>query len=139
MVCISVTLLTNFQILDHTPTFPLNPKHPTDSKFNKVLNFAKFSYFKGLVKTSATWSLVLQYTSSNLPLLTWSLRKWYLVSMCLLFPWEIGFFDKLMADLLSTYICTSLLYCNFISLSKAFNHKLWQAGSADPIYLASQE
>ena len=38
--CISVTILTNFQILDYTPTFPFNPKHLADS--NKICDHEVF-------------------------------------------------------------------------------------------------
>ena len=69
----------------------------------------------------------------------WSLRKWNFVSICLLLPWQTGFFDRLGADLLFTKSWIGCLHSSFNSLMSAESHKHWQAISVEAIYSASQE
>ena len=65
--------------------------------------FEKTPIFYGLVMISTTCSWVEYCVSSATPSLTRSRRKWKRISMCLLRPCIIGFFESLMADMLSQY------------------------------------
>ena len=56
---------------------------------------------RGLVRMSATISVVWQYSAWSLPVCTFSLMKWYLISMCLVLDLLQWFFSKNIAPWLS--------------------------------------
>ena len=56
---------------------------------------------RGLVKMSANCLSVSMYLISISPFSTWSLRKWCLLSTCLIFLWKTGFLATEMALVLS--------------------------------------
>jgi hypothetical protein len=53
------------------------------STFSSLLNLQKVASSKGLVKISANWFSLLTPSSDISFLATWSLRKWWRISMCL--------------------------------------------------------
>ena len=84
--------------------------------------------------------------TSSFPSFTCSLRKWNLVSICLLLPWETRFLDKLIADCLSTSNLIALSTLKLTSFSNELVHLetwtyyiVWQLANKDAIYSASQE
>ena len=52
---------------------------------------------RALVKTSASWSVVLTKCTSTFPSSTWSLMKWYLSAMCLVLECCTGLWQILIA------------------------------------------
>ena len=52
---------------------------------------------RALVKTSTSWSMVLTKWISTFPSSTWSLMKWYLSAMCLVFECCTGLWQILIA------------------------------------------
>jgi hypothetical protein len=81
-----------------SPTHPTQEiKHTPSSPRKRV----KVAWSRGLVKISASWSYVGTWIKTIFPFSTLSLRKWYLISMCLVLEWSTGFFATLMALVLS--------------------------------------
>jgi hypothetical protein len=62
---------------------------------------ANVAWSKGLVRISASCFSVGTWMRSMFPFSTLSLRKWYLISMCLVLEWSMGFLARLMALVLS--------------------------------------
>ena len=56
---------------------------------------------RGLVKISASCFLMLTWRILISPLVLWSLKKWYRMSICLVLEWFTGLFASFMALLLS--------------------------------------
>ena len=106
--------------------------------FSIFLSIKNLSVFNPLVKISTTWTSVGQWCKPILPLHTWSLRKWNLVSICLLLPWLTGFLAKSMTDLLS--ICNSIFskLPHFNSASKDNSQRPWHGALQEATYSASQ-
>lgn len=104
-----------------------------------LFNLSNLTFFTGLVSMSASWHFVLQCSSSRFPLLTWSLRKWYLLFMCLLQPWHTGWFARSIADLLSTNIFIFLGSINLSSSSNISIHATWHDAYDVVTYSASQD
>jgi len=73
-----------------------------------------------------------------MPLLTWSLRKWNLVFICLLLQWDIGFLAKYIVDLLSTSNSTECASETFNSFKNDNNHKAWNFSEHVDMYSSSQ-
>lgn len=74
-----------------------------------------------------TWSWELQYLNSTTLSLVKPMRKWILVSICLLLKWKTGFLDNFIIELLSHWIKVlfSSLWASFsnIVLSQTHNTK----------------
>ena len=83
------------QTLDHKEITP-----------NCLLISTNCSSLRGYVKISASWSFVLTNSSLMSPFCAWSLRKWCLISICLVLECYMRFFDILMALVLSHLIGT---------------------------------
>jgi hypothetical protein len=69
------------------------------STLSSFLNRQNVASSSGLVKISANWSLVLTPSSDILFLTTWSLRKWWWISMCLVrkcWTWLLASFTVLL-------------------------------------------
>ena len=97
------------------------------------------SIANGFVNISANWSLDLQGFKWTSLLLTSSLIKWYLVSICLLFWWNTLFLDSAIADVLSQYIVVDPC-CLCLSPSKTLlNHTAWHATKVAATYYTSND
>ena len=97
-----------------------------DEKYQRVLPSSipnsllmKFirSSFRGFVKISANWFVVSINSNTTSPFCTWSLRKWCLMSMCLLLECWIGFLERFIALVLS-----HLMGMQLITRPKSFNY-----------------
>ena len=71
---------------------------------NSRRNFMKVFSLSGFVKISASWFSVFTNSNDTIPFSTLSRKKWCLISICLVLEWLIGFFERLMALVLSQYI-----------------------------------
>lgn len=102
-------------------------------------NSSNLTFFKGLVTISASCNYDLQYASSSFPLLTWSLKKWHLLYMCLLQPWHTWWFSISITDLLSK---NNLIFLGSMILSSLSNisiHVVWLAAYDATMYSNSQD
>jgi hypothetical protein len=79
----------------HTRTQEI--KHTPSSPRKRV----KVAWSRSLVKISDSWSCVGTWIKAIFHFSTLSLRKWYLIAMCLVLEWSTGFFATLMALVLS--------------------------------------
>ena len=94
------------------------------------------SSLRGFVKMSASYFSVHTNSSNTSPELTWSLMKWCLISMCLLLECCTGFFDRLIALVLSQNMGV-LVSSMPKSLSCCLIHKIWAQQLPAIIYSAS--
>jgi len=88
---------------------------------------------------STSWDFDLQWLILRQPLLTCSLIKWHLVSMCLLWPWDAGYLARSIADLLST---SNFIFCNnstFNPFIYESRQAAWQATSQAEMYSTSNK
>ena len=94
---------------------------------------------KAFVKPLANCWLVEIYLSSILPLLIWSLRKWYLMSMCLVRWWNSGFWlMRIQASLSSIRVTLDMCWCSGRKVLVIDLRKIASlAASAAAIYSAS--
>lgn len=67
-----------------------------------ILNTLNRSTLNALVKMSTIRISAYKYINSSFPFVTWFLRKWNFVSMCLFYPCAIGFLARIRDDS-STY------------------------------------
>lgn len=70
-----------------------------------------------LISVSTCWVSVENYVTSSFSLFTCTIRKWNLISMCLLLSYEIEFLVKLIVDLLLTNNLIGFSASNFNSSS----------------------
>ena len=68
---------------------------------NLAMNLPKIGLGSAFVKTSATWCWLLTWTSLTTLDWTYSLMKWWSMSMCLDRSWWTGFEARLIANLFS--------------------------------------
>ena len=100
-------------------------------------SFKNTSNLRGFVITLESCSCVLQCTSSTVPSLVKSRKKWNFISICLLLPCMTGFFDNFMAKLLSQKMIVHLLWI-FPSFSRTrLNQTPWHAQYAAAMNSAS--
>jgi len=100
-------------------------------------SFKNTSNLRGFVITLESCSCVLQCTSSTVPSLVKSRKKWNFISICLLLPCMTGFFDNFMAKLLSQKMIVHLLWI-FPSFSRTrLNQTSWHAQYAAAMNSAS--
>lgn len=102
-------------------------------------NSLDLTFFRGLLSMSASCLYVLQCPSSSFPLITWSIKKWYLISMCLLQPWYTGWLTRLIVDLLST---NNFSFLDSIILNSSSNipiHATWHATYDATMYSTSHD
>ena len=65
--------------------------------------YSNYVFGKGLVKISAIYSVEgIKFNLTTL-FVTCSLKKWYLIGICLVLEWRTGFFDILMGLVLSQW------------------------------------
>ena len=64
---------------------------------NSLLIAKKFSLGRGFVKISTNWFFVSTNSNMQSPFWTWSLKKWWFISICFVLECRIGFLDKLIA------------------------------------------
>jgi hypothetical protein len=74
------------------------------------------------VRASALCSFVQTLFTRIYPNSMHSLMKWNLISMCLLRPWNIGFYIRVIAELLSTNKVTIIGFLPVSSLNNVVNH-----------------
>ena len=84
---------------------------------------SKASCGSGFVKMSTTFSFVPTYSTLMLFSATYSHTKWYLIGMCLVVECITGFFEILMALVLSQYIGMGSSYSTCISIKVCFIHR----------------
>ena len=82
--------------------------------------YSKVSLGRGLVKISAIFSLVITYSNLIYFSTTFSLNMWYLIEMCLVLEWNIGFLDIFIVLVLPQCKTTSSLNSILISFSICF-------------------
>ena len=108
-----------------------------------TLNFllwnSNSSFANGFVNISANWSLDLQGFKWTSSLLTSSLIKWYLVSICLLFWWNTLFLDSAINDLLSQYIVVDPCCCYSNPSDTLLNHTSWHVAKFATTYSSSAD
>ena len=92
-----------------------------------------------LVIIFAVWTAIGQYTSLSIHFITWSLKKWNVVSMCFLFPWDTEFLARLIADLLSIINSTCCSTSILNSANKDSNHRPCEAAYLPAICSVSHE
>jgi hypothetical protein len=114
----------------HTPTQEI--KHTQRSPRKRV----KVAWSSGLVKISASWSCVGTWIVVIFRFSTFSLRKWYLTSMCLVLEWSTRFFATLMALVLSHWSGT-WVYSSPKSLILYVTQRSWQQQLAAATYSVS--
>ena len=109
--------------MEMTPNFPLRYKNA--------------SLGNGLVNMSAIYSFV--WTYSNLISLscTSSLEKWYFIAICLVLECITGFFDMLIALVLSQNMTTSSLISTFIPCNNFLNQTMLEQFTTATTYSAS--
>ena len=103
---------------------------------NSLLSSKNLSLGRALVKISANWCKVSTYSIWQSPFWIWSLRKWCLISICLVLECIIGFLVKFIALVLSHFrgilsrkMSKSSSYC--------FIHKIWAQQFPAAIYSTS--
>ena len=104
--------------------------------FSSFLNLQNWFLSKGLVNISANWSSVPIPSILMSPLFTWSLRKWWRISICFFLECWIGFYAIFTALSLSHNKRISL---NFTPKSRrvCFIHNNWAQQLPAEIYSAS--
>ena len=75
-----------------------------DTSPSLFLRYSNGSLARGFVNIFAICSFVGTYSNFTTFCATCSLRKWYLIGMCLVFEWSTGFFEILIALVLSHLI-----------------------------------
>ena len=90
----------------------------------------------GFVKILASWFSVLTWHNSISPFASWSLRKWCLISMCLVLECCTGLLASLMALSLS-HSSGILLNSQPKSLKVCFIHSNWAQQAPAAMYSAS--
>ena len=85
--------------------------------------YSKASHGSSFVEMSATCSFVPTYSTRMFFSATCSHRKWYLIGMCLVLECITGFFEILMALVLSQYIGMGSSYSTCISVKVLFHPK----------------
>jgi hypothetical protein len=103
---------------------PLKPSH-RDGKHQFSLSSSKARSVRGLVKISANCPSISMYLISISPFSTWSLKKWCLLSRCLILLWKTGFLAtettlmlSHMRGALSKITSKSLMVCTI--------HRIWE-------------
>lgn len=99
---------------------------------------SNLSFFNDLVKISINCNSDLQYSSSSLYLFIWSIRKLYILSICLLLPRLIGWLARFIVDLLSTSNFIFSCSMTFSSSSITSIHNAWVVAWESFIYSALQ-
>ena len=89
---------------------------------------------RGLVKMSAFWRSIGIYSRATIFLSTRSLKKWYLISMCLV----LRVLNKVLKEIDSTRIITidnhGVLWYPIITQKFFYSEKLWTATSSSNIF-----
>ena len=93
------------------------------------------SLARGLVKMSSSWCSLSINSMQQSPFDIWSLRKWYIISICLALEFMIGFLDRLIALVLS-HFKEMWLRITPKSLSCYFIQRLWSQQLPAAIYSA---
>ena len=118
-------------------------EHSLSTRFgsnpNLSLNFRKLYLQSPLVKMSATCSSVYMYSNRMVPLWTQSIKKWYLMSMCLLQSWNTRFSDSLMPLWLSQWTTVASSSHSNNPGSYLLSHTPSQAAMLTAMYSASAE
>lgn len=99
--------------------------------------YSNASCGKGFLKISAIFFVVLMYSNLIFCSVTCSWRKWYLIGICLVLECITGFFEILMALVLSQKIVIGCLISMLTSLKASFIHIICVQQSAAAIYSAS--
>ncbi len=99
--------------------------------------YSKASRGSGFVKMYATCFFVPTYSNQMFFSATCSHRKWYLIGMCLVLECINGFFEILMALVLSQYIGMGSSYSTYISVKVCFIQRTYVQHVAAAIYSAS--
>ena len=104
---------------------------------NLPLRYKNASLGSGLVNMSAIYSFV--WTYSNLISLscTNSLTKWYFIAICLVLECIIGFFEMLIALVLSQNMTTDSLISTFMPSNNYLNQTILEQFIASTTYSAS--
>lgn len=92
-----------------------------------LLSLSNISIFDDFVMASPTWTFVVQCSKTDFPLVTCSVRRWNLVSMCLFFRCAIRCLIKLMEDLLLTINITTSSSLILSSSIRESNQAAWHA------------
>jgi hypothetical protein len=119
-------------MLQRAPTHPTQENKQTPSSPRKRV---KVAWSRGLVNISASWSCVGTWIKAIFPFSMLSLRKWYLTSMCLVLEWSTGFFETLMALVLSHWSGT-WVYSSPKSLMVHVIQRSWEQQLAAATYSA---
>ena len=93
------------------------------------------SSLRGFVKISSNWSFMLTDSSVMSPFCAWSLRKWCLISICLVLECCTGFFEMFITLVLSHLIGTCLKN-KLKSLSVYFIQRICVQHKPAAMYLA---
>jgi hypothetical protein len=103
---------------------PLKSSHK-DGNHQSPHKAAKRETSRGLVKISANCLSISMYLISMSPFLTWSLRKWCLLSRCLILLWKTDLLAIEMTLVLS-HIRRTLLKITPKSLMVCTIHRIWE-------------